>query len=208
MATSVDLAKDVAGPRPAGFVNAVLRRVSTRDLDGWLAVVAPDRAADPAGHLAVRHSYPAWIVEAFRAALGESPGGGLAETEAALAAGNLAPRVTLCALPGACDPGEMARAAGCEPARWSPFGAYLTRGDPAAIPAVRERRAMVQDEASQLAALALARAELPGPDRLWLDMCAGPGGKAALLAGLAAGRGARLLASDVREHRAAWPGTS
>src|SRR5437763_6548468 len=33
-------------------------------------------------------------------------------------------------------------------------------------------------------------------------MCAGPGGKAALLAGLAAARGARLAASDVREHRA------
>jgi 16S rRNA (cytosine967-C5)-methyltransferase len=201
VATSVDLARDVAGARPAGFVNAVLRRVSTRDLDAWLTVVAPDRAADPAGYLAVRRSYPGWIVEAFRAALAEAPDGGLAETEAALAAGNLAPRVTVCALPGRCDPCELAQA-GCDPARWSPFGGYLKRGDPAAIRAVRERRATVQDEASQLAALALARAELAGPDRLWLDMCAGPGGKACLLAGLASTRGARLVASDVREHRA------
>jgi 16S rRNA (cytosine967-C5)-methyltransferase len=66
----------------------------------------------------------------------------------------------------------------------------------------------VQDEASQLAALALTRADtgraVPGPDgdRRWLDLCAGPGGKARLLAGLAAGRGARLLAADAREHRA------
>jgi 16S rRNA (cytosine967-C5)-methyltransferase len=227
--TSVDLAKDVAGPRTAGFVNAVLRRVSTRDLDAWVTAVAPDRRADPAGYLAVRHSYPGWIVAAFREALaddpreapeaalgdreGESAGAAagsvaagsrvaLAETEAALAAGNAAPRVTLCALPGRCEPGELAGTAGCEPARWSPFGAYLAQGDPASIPAVRERRATVQDEASQLAALALSRAEVTGPDQLWLDMCAGPGGKAGLLAGLAAARGTQLVASDVREHRA------
>jgi 16S rRNA (cytosine967-C5)-methyltransferase len=238
VATSVDLAKDVAGSRTAGFVNAVLRRVSTRDLEAWVTAVAPDRRADPAGYLAIRHSYPGWIVAAFREALaddphqapeaplagmeGESARGvaqtvlagmedesargaaqrALAETEAALAAGNVAPRVTLCALPGRSEPGELAGTAGCEPARWSPFGVYLAQGDPASIPAVRERRVIVQDEASQLAALALSRAEVTGSDRLWLDMCAGPGGKAALLAGLAAARGARLLASDVREHRA------
>ena len=201
--TSVDLAKDVAGPRPAGFVNAVLRRVATRDLDAWLTVVAPDRAAEPEGYLAVRHSYPGWIVDAFREALGETRDGELAETEAALAAGNVAPRVTLCAIPGRCEPGELLAAAEAEPARLSPFGVYLTHGDPAAIRALSERRATVQDEASQLAALAVAAAEVTGPDRLWLDMCAGPGGKAGLLAGLAAGRGARLVASDAREHRAA-----
>ena len=44
--------------------------------------------------------------------------------------------------------------------------------------------------------------ELTGPDRRWLDMCAGPGGKARLLAGLAAQRGAHLLAADARPHRA------
>ena len=202
VATSVDLAKDVAGARTAGFVNAVLRRVSTRDLETWMTVVAPDRQADPLGYLAVRHSYPGWIVEAYRDALGESAAGGLAETEAALAAGNVAPRVTLCAVPGRCDPGELAASAGCEPARMSPFGAYLAQGDPAAVRAVSEHRATVQDEASQLAALALARAEVTGPDGLWLDLCAGPGGKAGLLAGLAASRGAHLVASDVREHRA------
>ena len=238
VATSVDLAKDVAGSRTAGFVNAVLRRVSTRDLEAWVTAVAPDRRADPAGYLAIRHSYPGWIVAAFREALADDPHQApeaplagmedesargaartalagvedesaravartaLAETEAALAAGNVAPRVTLCALPGRSEPGELAGTAGCEPARWSPFGVYLAHGDPASIPAVRERRAIVQDEASQLAALALTRAEVTGQDRRWLDMCAGPGGKAGLLAGLAAARGARLLASDVREHRA------
>src|SRR5690242_7706514 len=70
VATSVDLAKDVCGPRPSGFVNAVLRRVATRDLDGWVQIVAPDRARDPSGYLAVRYSYPRWIVDAFGDALG------------------------------------------------------------------------------------------------------------------------------------------
>src|SRR5580700_10741847 len=76
VATSVDLAKDVCGPRPSGFVNAVLRREATRD---------------PSGYLAVRHSYPRWIVDAFRDALGQA--GAAAETEDALAAGNIRPEV-------------------------------------------------------------------------------------------------------------------
>ena len=62
VATSVDLAKDVAGPRPAGFVNAVLRRVATRDLEAWLEIAAPRRADDLVGHLSVRYSHPRWIV--------------------------------------------------------------------------------------------------------------------------------------------------
>ncbi|MGE5291066.1 MAG: RsmB/NOP family class I SAM-dependent RNA methyltransferase [Micromonosporaceae bacterium] len=204
VAASVDLAKDVAGARPAGFVNAVLRKVATRDLDAWLEIVAPSRAQDWAGHLAVRYSHPRWVVEAMAAALGEEmPGAaGLAETEALLAADNIRPGVTLLAKPGLVAPGELA-AAGATPARWSPYGAYLKEGNPADVPAVADGRAAVQDEASQLAAAALADVPVTGPDRVWLDMCAGPGGKASLLAGLAAARGARLVAADVQPHRAA-----
>ncbi|HZR53747.1 MAG TPA: transcription antitermination factor NusB, partial [Streptosporangiaceae bacterium] len=84
VATSVDLVKDVCGPRPSGFVNAVLRRVAGRDLAAWLAIVAPDRAADEVGHLAVRHSYARWIVEAFHDAL-DAPY--VTEIDDALAAG-------------------------------------------------------------------------------------------------------------------------
>lgn len=51
-------------------------------------------------------------------------------------------------------------------------------------------------------AIALANAPLDGPDKAWLDGCAGPGGKAAMLAGLAAERGAVLLASEKQPHRA------
>ena len=83
---------------------------------------------------------------------------------------------------------------------WSPYGFRLAGGDPAALVA---SGAAVQDEASQLAALALTRIGLTaGEDQLWLDLCAGPGGKARLLAGLAAARDARLIASDVHPHRA------
>jgi 16S rRNA (cytosine967-C5)-methyltransferase len=231
VATSVDLAKDVCGPRPSGFVNAVLRRVATRDLDAWLAIIVPDPAQDPSGYLAVRHSYPRWIVDAFRDALGEASA---AETEEALAAGNVRPDVVLAAIPGrtnpvpsdaapsdpaASDPAppesapsdpptsdparpELADAPpGLTPTRWSPYGLRLAAGDPA--PLVADGQLAVQDEASQLAALALARVSLaPGRDRLWLDLCAGPGGKARLLAGLAAERDARLLGSDIRPRRA------
>jgi 16S rRNA (cytosine967-C5)-methyltransferase len=212
VATSVDLAKAVAGPRPAGFVNAVLRRVATRDLAGWLEIAAPSRADDLTGYLSVAYSHPRWIVDALSQALGGNPG----ETEAALAANNERPGVTLCALPGLAEPAELVTG-GATAARWSPFGAYLAEGAPAQVAAVAEGRASVQDEASQLAALALARAGRArtdpartepadgGPDEVggrWLDLCAGPGGKARLLAGLAGGRGARLLAADVRPHRA------
>jgi len=207
VATSVDLAKDVCGPRPSGFVNAVLRRVATRDLDGWTEIVAPDRVRDPVGYLAVRYSYPRWIVEAFRDALGEA---GAAELEEALAAGNLRPDVILAVTPGRDGTQDLAPIAppDATPTRWSPYGLRLAGGDPA--PVVASGRAAVQDEASQLAALALTRvpvgptgnSDAPGPDGLWLDLCAGPGGKARLLAGLAAGRDARLVASDIRPHRA------
>ena len=216
VATSVDLVRDIVGQRAAGFVNAILRRVATRDLDAWLEIAAPSRADDIIGHLAVRYSHPRWIVTALSDALGETPPGSagqtgvaeselsesaLAETEAALAADNERPRVTLCAVPGLAEPAELAEW-GVSPARWSEFGAYLRDGDPARIPAVAQARAGVQDEASQLAAIALTRVPVSGSDSRWLDLCAGPGGKARLLAGLAARSGARLVAAELREHRA------
>jgi 16S rRNA (cytosine967-C5)-methyltransferase len=67
---------------------------------------------------------------------------------------------------------------------------------------VRDHLAHVQDEGSQLVALALAGVPLEGPDARWLDLCAGPGGKAALLAALGATRGAILDAVEKAEHRA------
>ncbi|MCW2935895.1 MAG: Fmu (Sun) domain protein [Actinomycetia bacterium] len=217
VATSVDLAKDTAGPRASGYVNAVLRRVATRDLDQWLPIVAPPADADPDGYLAIRHSYPRWIVGGYRDALGASGTGGgreTAELEAALAAGNERPRVTLAVSPGRAGDGGTTRdevmPEGAEPTRWSPVGFTLSGGNPAGL--VARGVATVQDEASQLAAILLSRAETiasaartgtshPRPPA-WLDMCAGPGGKARMLAGLAGLAGARLIAAEVHPHRA------
>ena len=195
ISTSVDLVRARVGQGPAGLTNAVLRKVAGHDRAGWMRRVAPDPVADPTGFLAVAHSHPRWVVEELRRAVGAD------EVEALLEADNEAPRVVLVARPGRAGRDELPG----EPTAWSPYGAVLEGGDPAGIPAVAEGRAGVQDEGSQLVAVALARAatDARGDTGRWLDLCAGPGGKAALLAGLAAGAGAGLLANERLPHRAA-----
>lgn len=194
---TVELARAVVGEGRGKFVNAVLRKVGAYDLDDWVVRVAPSYDEHPLGHLAVAHSHPRWVVSAFRDALG----GSLEETAAALAADNEAPAVALVARPGRATVDELV-AAGASPGRWSPHAAVLPGGDPSAIAALREGRAAVQDEGSQLVALALALAPVAGRDERWLDMCAGPGGKAGLLGALARERGARLVAGELAPHRA------
>lgn len=196
VATSVELARDVA-PRAAGFVNAVLRRVAERDLDQWLAAVLPDD--DPTARLAVQYSHPRWIVQALRQSLRGAPGGqdGLPDL---LDTNNRPAPVTLAARPGLAEPGDIAVG---EPGLWSPFAVRLAGGDPGAVPQVASGAAGVQDEGSQLMVAALAAAEVTGRDDRWLDMCAGPGGKAALLAAVGAQRGASVTALELHAHRAA-----
>jgi 16S rRNA (cytosine967-C5)-methyltransferase len=201
VSATVELARCVVGDGRSRFVNAVLRKVAADDLDGWLRRVAPPYEEEPEEHLAVVHSHPRWVVSALWDALG----GGRDAIEALLEADNERPEVTLVARPGRATPQELTEALGDDaaPGRWSPYAVRLADGgDPAAIDAVREGRAGVQDEGSQLVALALANAPLTGPDQRWLDACAGPGGKAALLGALAAQRGAALLASEKQPHRA------
>ncbi|WSS24222.1 rRNA cytosine-C5-methyltransferase [Streptomyces sp. NBC_01190] len=202
VSATVDLARVVLGDGRSKFVNAVLRKIAAQDLDAWLAQVAPPYDTDPEDHLAVVHSHPRWVVSALWDALG----GGRAGIEDLLAADNERPEVTLVARPGRSTPQEIAAslpAGTTEPGRWSPYALRLAEGgDPAAVEAVRENRAGVQDEGSQLVAAALAAAPLDGSDARWLDACAGPGGKAALLAALAAERGALLVAAEKQPHRA------
>lgn len=195
--TTVDLVRARVGHKPAGFVNAVLRKVAQHDLDAWVRRVAPDPASDPVGFASAAWSHPRWVVEAFTEALGPAAD----ELDDLLAADNAPPRVTLVARPGLAEVEELV-AAGGEASSVSPYAVALTGGDPATIPAVAERRAGVQDEGSQLVALALAEATVEGRDERWLDLCAGPGGKAALLGAVAGLRGARLLASERQPHRA------
>jgi 16S rRNA (cytosine967-C5)-methyltransferase len=193
VSATVDLARRVTTAGPAAFANAVLRKVAAQDLTAWLDQLVP---TDPVAALALRTSHPRWIASSFRDALG----GDLDQTAAALQADDERPEVHLVARTVGRD--ELLASAGGTAGPWSPRAVRLGEGDPAAIPAVRDRRAGVQDEGSQLMALALAAAPLDGPDRLWLDLCAGPGGKAALLDPIAVERGARLVAYELQEHRA------
>ncbi|WP_171987835.1 transcription antitermination factor NusB [Streptomyces sp. MP131-18] len=199
VSATVELARCVLGDGRAKFVNAVLRRVAAHDLDGWLTRLAPPYDDDPERHLSLVHAHPRWIV----AALWDALGGGREGIESLLAADNERPRVTLAARPGRSTVAELLADGRADPGRWSPYAARLAEGgEPGALDAVRDGRAGVQDEGSQLVALALANAPLTGGDTRWLDGCAGPGGKAALLAGLAAERGATLLAAEKQPHRA------
>ncbi|MEU2895446.1 transcription antitermination factor NusB [Streptomyces sp. NPDC006967] len=200
VSASVELARVVLGDGRAKFVNAVLRKIAQDDLDGWLERVAPPYDEDPEDHLAVVHSHPRWVVSA----LWDSLGGGRAGIEDLLRADNERPEVTLVARPGRATTAELLDEEAAVPGRWSPHAVRLAEGgEPGAITAVAEGRAGVQDEGSQLVALALAAAPVEGRDRMWLDACAGPGGKAALLGALAAERGAVLLAAEKQPHRAA-----
>ena len=198
--TSVELVRESAGERPVRLVNAVLRRIATRPLEDWRAELSPDPGVDPVGHLALVTSHPRWVVEAFADAL-DRDGADSGRLRDVLDADNVAPRVTLATRPGLSTPAELI-SDGAVPGRWSPFAVTLPGGDPAGLAAVREGRAGPQDEGSQLAATALARAPLDGRDERWLDLCAGPGGKAALLAGRVAEHNGVLVASEVQEHRA------
>lgn len=194
--TTVELVRADAGERPVRLANAVLRAVGAHDIDGWVGRCAPARDSDPVGHLAVRYSHPRWVVDELAGLLGTGD-----ELEALLSADNAPASVTLAVRPGLCTVAELT-GDGVRPARWSPYAGILTEGDPGSVPAVRAGRAGVQDEGSQLVALVLAAADVAGRDSRWLDLCAGPGGKAALLTGLARSRGATVVAVERQQHRA------
>ena len=194
VSATVDLARRVVSAGPVGFVNAVLRKVTAQDLDTWVTQLAP--SDDPLGALALRHSHPRWIASAFRDALG----GDIDETGLALAADDTRPEVHLVARSLPRD--ELVEVSGGTAGPWSPYAVRLHEGDPGGLAPVRHGRAGVQDEGSQLVALVLASAPLDGPDEMWVDLCAGPGGKAALLSAMAEGRGARVVATELQPHRA------
>jgi 16S rRNA (cytosine967-C5)-methyltransferase len=201
---TVALVRQRVGHGPGGLTNAVLRKVADRDVGEWVEAVAPSAESDPLGHLSVAHSHPLWVVRALREALAAravAPDQLDDELAALLAADNAAPQVTLVARPGLVEPAELLEAGG-RPGRWSPYAVGWPGGDPGQLEAVRQGRAGIQDEGSQLVATALAQAPLEGTDERWLDLCAGPGGKAALLGALAAQRGARLTAVEQAPHRA------
>jgi 16S rRNA (cytosine967-C5)-methyltransferase len=194
---TVDLVRSVA-PGASGFANAVMRAITERSLDDWLTKLAPPYEEDPVGNLSVLHNHPQWIIRSFAEALG----GDLDDTARLLIEDNQPAVVHLCARPGRADAVELADEVDGVPGAFSPYAVYLNGGSPRELSAIHDGRAHVQDEGSQLVAAALLAAPVEGRDTRWLDLCAGPGGKAGLLGSIAALRGAEVTAVEVAEHRA------
>ena len=201
---TVGLTRAVVGAGPSSLVNAVLRRVSERSLADWLEELTAG-AADEVEADALRYAHPAWIVRALRQSL-VAHGRGVGELGELLDADNAAPVVNLVALPGL-GLLDDALGSGAEPGELVEGSALSGGGDLGRWPSVREGTVRVQDVGSQLVARAVAGVAVEphddgGAAERWLDLCAGPGGKAALLGALAAQRGATLLANESAPHRA------
>ena len=189
---SAALARRLGSVGAVGFVNAVMRRITERTGAEWLSQVTADLAPDDA--LSVSYSHPAWIVRALRGALAHE--GSADEIADLLQADNEPARVTLVTL------SEHSAIPHTESGNYSPRALILRGGDPHDIEAVARGSLRIQDEGSQLAALALTRCRPIRSDEKWLDLCAGPGGKTALLAAESAGTGVTIRANESSAHRA------
>ncbi|PRQ11933.1 MFS transporter [Corynebacterium sp. 13CS0277] len=192
--TAVNLVKDAGHPRAGGFVNGILRNV----VRGGHGLVEDLRPAGELARVAFDHAHPEWIAASFARVLG------MQDLPAALEADSARPTVHLAARPGEMGAEELAAMTGGEVGTFSPYAVYLPGGSPGDIEAVRQGMAHVQDEGSQLIARALVEADVDGADAgRWVDLCAGPGGKTALIGALAAIDGARVDAVELQPHRAA-----
>ncbi|MEC5191838.1 MULTISPECIES: RsmB/NOP family class I SAM-dependent RNA methyltransferase [unclassified Arthrobacter] len=208
---TVGLARAVIGAGPSALINAVLRKVSAHTLEEWLDLLLAEET-DETTKAAIRYAHPEWIVRALRQSL-VAHGRPVSEISDLLEADNAAPVVNLVALPGLGSLDE-ALDGGATPGELVEGSALSSGGDLGRLTSVREGTTRVQDVGSQLVARALAAVDLrasagarartgtdPAAER-WLDMCAGPGGKAALLGALAREQGATLLANEPAPHRA------
>ena len=213
---TVGLARAVIGAGPSALINAVLRKVTARTLEEWLDLLVAGET-DETKIASLRYAHPEWIVRAMRQSL-VAHGRPASEINDLLEADNAAPVVNLVALPGLGSLDE-ALENGATPGELVEGSALSSGGDLGRLPSVRAGTTRVQDVGSQLVARALAAVDLrPAPDgrgvdvkaqagpggggEAWLDLCAGPGGKAALLGALAHERGATLLANEPAPHRA------
>lgn len=209
VAETVALAREMLGIGSSQFVNAILRTVSERTAEEWLEAIAPEDPDADAKKLreifAIRHSHPVWMVRALREAL-IGHGRTADELPNLLAAHNEPPAVTLAARPGLSDRDALKadlaeHGVEAEFGTLAPTALISPRAVPNLIPEVRDATAGVQDEGSQVVALALTNAQPIAAGEQWLDLCSGPGGKAALLAAIANQKDAHLTAVELHEHR-------
>ena len=191
VSATVELARKVLGESKASFVNALLRKMSAQSLDQWLAPA--NLISDPVERLSIIYSHPEWIVSAYFDLLRD-----FSEVESLLSANNLAATPTIVWWPGRSSAEELI-SLGAQPTKYSDYGMKI-EGAPSTLEAVRHRRAGVQDEGSQLVAQIFAKV-VSNQDN-WLDLCAGPGGKAALLSSLAKESGKKFTANEISAPRA------
>lgn len=202
---TVVIARNELSSGPSGFINAVLRRVSERSLAQWQDQLKADAGgkANSVTFLSTWFSHPSWIIRALDKAL-QAHGRTHKDILSVLKANNRPASVALVAREISTDALATDISRGhmdSEPGALVDSAVLLKGGDPHRVFAVKDRLAGVQDEGSQLVARTLAAAPLDTDDDLWLDLCAGPGGKTATLAALAGERGVRVRANELHEHR-------
>ena len=190
VAATVEVARKRLGESKASFVNALLRSVTRKDIQDWFAPLFS--IADPVERFAIQYSHPEWIVSAYFDLLKD-----WSAVESALKINNEAALPTLVSWPGYSTQQDLIEIGG-EPTEFSTFGAHW-KGNPGSLDLIKDRKIGVQDEGSQLVADVFAKASNGGS---WLDLCAGPGGKAALLSSIARTRGITFTANEFSPVRA------
>ena len=190
VASTVEVARKRLGESKASFVNAMLRNVTRKSKEAWFLPL--DVITDHVERFSIQYSHPQWIVSAYFDLLKSWD-----EVESALAINNEPATPTLVSWPGLSTVSDLITI-GAEPTTYSPYGAHW-KGNPGALDLIKSRKIGVQDEGSQLVALVFAAA---AGGESWLDMCAGPGGKAALLSSIARERKITFTANEVSAVRA------
>jgi 16S rRNA (cytosine967-C5)-methyltransferase len=190
VAATVEVARKRIGESKASFVNALLRSVTRKSIDEWFSHLA--LIMDPVERFSIQYSHPEWIVSAYFDLLKDWD-----EVEAALKINNEPATPTLVSWPGFSTQQDLIDIGG-EPTDFSPYGVHW-RGNPGSLDLIKARKIGVQDEGSQLVAEVFAKAAAGAS---WLDLCAGPGGKAALLSSIARQRDIRFTANEISAARA------
>ena len=190
VAATVEVARKRIGESKASFVNALLRSVTRKSIEEWFTPLG--EITDVVERFAVQYSHPEWIVSAYYDLLKNWD-----EVELALKINNEAATPTLVSWPGFSTQQDLIDIGG-EPTEFSPYGVHW-KGNPGALDLIKSRKIGVQDEGSQLVAEVFAKV---AQGSSWLDLCAGPGGKAALLSSIARQRDIRFTANEVSAARA------
>jgi len=190
VAATVEVARKRVGESTASFVNALLRSVTRKSIEEWFAPLADIK--DPVARMAIQYSHPEWIISSYYDLLKD-----WVQVEAALAINNVPATPTLVSWPGFSTQEDLV-ALGAQATQFSEFGAAF-KGNPGSLEIVRHRLAGVQDEGSQLVASVFASV---ANGQSWLDLCAGPGGKAALLSAIASTRDIKFTANEISTPRA------